>query len=185
MNDNSTVPTLTSRADDVATWARVRCGHTAVNTPDLDRFRRFYEDVLGLQLVVVHHPTGAPFRRLGAFTDRDARSMVLLAFEVPGYTSGLPEDVIGRRGRLDHLAFYAANDDEFHEVLERLVDAGACSGRVDDLGPVRSALFIDPDGAHHNLQTSQPGWQPDASVEVVDDELIARLMAEPSTGTDR
>lgn len=170
MTDQRTAPTGTATAR-----ARVRLGHAAVNTPDLDRFRRFYEDVLGLRLVAVNHPTGAPFRRLGAFTDRDGESMVLLAFEVPGYASGLADDVIGRRGRLDHIAFYAAEDDEFDEIVERLVDAGASSGAVDLLGPVRSVLFVDPDGAHHNLQITDSSWRPGPEAEVIDAELLARL----------
>lgn len=155
--------------------ARVRLGHAAVNTPDLDRFRRFYEDVLGLRLVLVDHPTAAPFRRLGAFTDRNGTSIVLLAFEVPGYSSGLADDVIGRRGRIDHIAFNAAGDAEFDELVERLIDVGATSGSVTDLGPVRSVLFVDPDGAHHNLQIMQPQWHPAASAEVIDADVLTRL----------
>jgi catechol 2,3-dioxygenase-like lactoylglutathione lyase family enzyme len=174
MTDRTTDP-ITARTTTPAARACVKVGHTAVNTPDLDRFRRFYEDVLGLRLVVVNHATGAPFRRLGAFTDRDGESMVLLAFEVPGYASGLADDVIGRRGRLDHLAFYAADDTEFEEIIERLVDAGASSGTVTVLGPVRSVLFVDPDGAHHNLQITEPGWRPDQTAEVIDAGLLARL----------
>lgn len=165
----------TDRAAAPTARARARLGHVGVHTPDLDRFRRFYEDVLGLRLVAVDHPTGAPFRRMGAFTDRDGESTALLVFEIPGYSSGLADDVIGRRGRLDHIAFAAADDAEFDEIVERLVDAGASSGTVDDLGPVRSVLFVDPDGAHHNLQVVVPGWRPGPGAEVVDADLLAGL----------
>ncbi len=158
------------------TTAACRLGLAAVNTPDLDRFRRFYEDVLGLRMVVVNHPSGAPFRRLGAFTDGDRRTAVILAFEVPGYQSGLPDDVIGRRGRIDHLAFNAANEVEFDEIINRLVDAGASTGEVTPLGPVRSVLFIDPDGAHHNLQIPDPSWQPDHTAEVIDTDLLTAVL---------
>lgn len=71
--------------------------------------------------------------------------------------------------------FAAADDAEFDEVVERLVDAGASSGTVDDLGPVRSVLFVDPDGAHHNLQVVVPGWRPGPGAEVVDADLLAGL----------
>lgn len=161
---------------DNTTIARSRLGHAAVNTPDLDRFRRFYEDVIGLRLVVISHPVGAPFRRLGAFTDRDGHTVVLLAFEVPGYESGVPDDVIGRRGRIDHIAFLAANQSEFDEIVARLVDAGASSGEVGLLGPVKSILFVDPDGAHHNLQIMNTSWQPDSTDEVVDRGLLDTLL---------
>jgi len=180
MTRPSAVSTNTFAADappngSAAAHARARLGHAAVNTPDLDRFRRFYEDVLGLRLVLIDHPIGAPFRRLGAFTDRDGEAVALLAFEVPGYSTGLADDIIGRRGRVDHLAFYAVDDAEFDEIIERLVDIGATSGAVTDLGPVRSVLFVDPDGAHHNLQILQPHWQPGPSAEVVDADLLTRL----------
>ena len=92
----------TDRAAAPTARARARLGHVGVHTPDLDRFRRFYEDVLGLRLVAVDHPTGAPFRRMGAFTDRDGESTALLVFEIPGYSSGLADDVIGRRGARPH-----------------------------------------------------------------------------------
>jgi catechol 2,3-dioxygenase-like lactoylglutathione lyase family enzyme len=161
----------------LATTARSRLGHVAINTPDLDRFRRFYEDVLGLRLLVVNHPTGAPFRRLGAFTDGDGQSVVLLAFEVPGYQSGLPDDVTGRRGRIDHVAFCAADDTEFDDLVGRLVDAGASSGAIAALGPVRSVLFVDPDGGHHNLQIRDPSWSPEATADVVDPDLLASILS--------
>jgi catechol 2,3-dioxygenase-like lactoylglutathione lyase family enzyme len=157
--------------------ASVSFGHAAVNTPDLDRFRRFYEDVLGLRLVHLSRPADSPFRRVGAFTDRYGHRMVLLAFEVPGYASGLADDQIGQRGRIDHLAFEAANDIDFAEILTRLVDAGASSGEVDHLGPVRSCLFIDPDGAHGNVQVNDPTWRPSPDDEVPDPAAISTLLA--------
>lgn len=163
--------------DDAGTRARVSFGHTTVNTPDLDRFRRFYEDVLGLRLAMVDSPTGAPFRRIGAFTDRHGRHMGLLVFETPGYESGLADESIGQRGRIDHLTFEAADDADFAEILGRLVAAGASSGEVTPLGPVRSALFVDPDGGHANLQISDPTWRPDRDTEVPDPGLLATLVA--------
>lgn len=157
----------------------VRCavafGHVSLLTADLDRFRRFYEDVFALRTVMIDHPDGMPFRRLAVLTDAIGESIRLLVFEVPGYTSGLPDDVIGRRGRLDHLAFHAADPEEFDAVTRRLVEAGASSGEVNDLGPSRSVLFVDPDGAHHNLQTRNPTWRPGRSTEITDPDLWQRL----------
>lgn len=174
MTDQRTVPRSSTRADRAAR-PRIGFGHAAVLTPDLDRFRRFYEDVVGLRLAVVERPPGAPFNRLGAFTDPDGDSVVLLAFEVAGYTSGLPDDAIGRRGRVDHLAFQASDAEEFAEVVARLVDAGASAGAVEELGPMRSVLFVDPDGGHRNLQVLVDGWTPDSDVyEVLDADLLTR-----------
>jgi len=168
---------MNTHSTEGSTRARVSFGHAAVNTPDLDRYRRFYEDALGLTLAVVNNAGEAPFRRMGAFTDRHGRHMGLLVFEVPGYTNALSDDQIGQRGRIDHLSFEAANDADFAEILARLVDAGASSGEVTPLGPVRSALFVDPDGAHCNLQVNIPTWQPDPDSEVPDPNLVAALIA--------
>lgn len=158
------------------TTAAVRLGHAAIMTPDLDRARRFFEDVLGLRTLVVEHPQGAPFRRLAVLTDAAAASAMLLLFEVPGYDSGLPDDLIGRRGRIDHLSFVVSDDAEFAVVVQRLVDAGASSGVVEELGPSRSVLFVDPDGSHHNLQVGLSRWQPAASTDVLDADLLRRSL---------
>lgn len=155
----------------------VRVGHAAVITADLDRFRRFYEDVLGLRLVLLDHPDGMPFRRLASMTDAAADSIRLLVFEVPGYVSGMPDDVIGRRGRIDHLAFHVSDPIQFDAVVRRLVEAGASSGEVASLGPVRSILFVDPDGAHHNLQTPDLAWSPPRSTDIPDPHLWQQVRA--------
>lgn len=168
---------MNTHAADGTTRARVSFGHAAVNTPDLDRYQRFYEDVLGLTLAVTNAPADTPFRRIGAFADRHADHMGLLVFEIPGYTSPLPDDQIGQRGRIDHLTFEAADDAAFAEILARLVDAGASDGDVTPLGPVRSALFIDPDGAHGNLQVTVPDWRPDPDADVSDANLVASRVA--------
>jgi catechol 2,3-dioxygenase-like lactoylglutathione lyase family enzyme len=151
-----------------------RLGHTALVTADLDRFRRFYEDVFGFRTVMVDHPDGMPFRRLASMADAVGDDIRLLLFEVPGYASGLPDDVIGRRGRLDHVAVHIGEPDGFDDLVGRLVECGASSGEISELGPVRSVLFVDPDGGHHNLQTPNPEWVPPRSVEIVDPALWAR-----------
>lgn len=155
----------------------VRVGHAAVITADLDRFRRFYEDVLGLRVVLVDHPDGMPFRRLAAMTDGAADCVRLLVFEVPGYVSGLPDDVVGRRGRIDHLGFHVSDPLAFDILVRRLVEVGASSGEVGDLGPMRSILFVDPDGAHHNLQTPDLAWSPPRSTDIPDPHLWRQVRA--------
>jgi glyoxylase I family protein len=155
----------------------VAFGHVALITADLDRFRRFYEDVFGLRAVEVDHPDGMPFRRLASFTDAGGDVVRMLVFEVPAYTSGLPDDVIGRRGRLDHIAFHVDARNDFDAVTNRLVERGASSGVVSELGPVFSVLFVDPDGGHHNLQTLNHAWTPGPSTEIPDPALWRRLRA--------
>lgn len=150
-------------------------GHIAWLTADLDRFRRFYEDVFGFRTVAIDHPDQMPYRRLASLTDATGEAVRILAFEVPGYVSGLPDDVIGRRGRLDHCGLVVDDPDEFDLVVRRLVELGASSGEVGDLGPMRSVLFVDPDGGHHNLQTPNPDWRPGRSTEITDEATWRQL----------
>ena len=57
-----------------------------------------------------------------------------------------PPQEMFRRGRVDHLAL-AARDEEALEVLrQRLVEYGACEGNVTDFGSILSVWFMDPDG---------------------------------------
>ncbi len=162
----------------------VHFGHVALITPDLDRARQFYEDVIGLRTMTIDHPHAAPFRRLAALADgSDDGTMALLLFEVPGFNPGVADDLIGRRGRIDHLAFVAAIRSEFNAIVARLVDAGASSGRVDTVGPTLSVLFVDPDGGHHNMHTPNLEWVPEATTDVIDAELTARVLRTPTVRT--
>lgn len=156
------------------TGPSVRVGHAALITPDLERARRFYEDVVGLRTVLVEHPHGAAYRRLAALADAAGTSAVLFLLEVPGYESGVADDLVGRRGRVDHLGFAVAAS-EFDTLVGRLVDAGATSGRVDAIGPARAVMFVDPDGGHHHAVTTTAHWRPAPSTDVVDEDLVARV----------
>ena len=143
-------------------------GHPAVITPDLDRFRRFYEDVIGLRLTVIDHPLRAPYRRVGSFTDATGSSVVLAAYEIPHHRTELADDLLGRRGRIDHLAFVVHDDAALAAVATRLVDAGASSGATDGTGWQQSLHFVDPDGAHHVVQIRRDVAQHSEHTELVD-----------------
>lgn len=160
------------------TGPAVRLGHAALITPDLERARRFYEDVVGLRAVLVEYPDGAAYRRRAVLTDTAGASGALVLLEVPGYESGAADDLVGRRGRLDHLGL-AVDHDEFDALVARLVDAGASSGRIDAVGPTRSVLFVDPDGGHHHALTDNPDWRPAPSTDVIDADLLARVFGHP------
>jgi hypothetical protein len=49
------------------------------------------------------------------------------------------------RGHLDHIALTAASYDAFKEIRDRLVGRDASTGAIDDLGPLHSIWFEDPD----------------------------------------
>ncbi|MFV0308153.1 MAG: VOC family protein [Desertimonas sp.] len=63
-------------------------GHVSWLTADLDRFRRFYEDVFGFRTVTIEHPDQMPYRRLASLTDAAGEAVRILAFEVPGVRLG-------------------------------------------------------------------------------------------------
>lgn len=157
-----------------ANRSAVSLGDVAIVTPDLDRARRFYEDVLGMRTVIVEHPRGAAVRRSANLVDRNGRASIRL-LEVPGFTPGVADDLIGRRGRLDQIAFAVDSDAELASVAARLVDAGASGGSVAEVGPSRVVEFVDPDGGHHSVRTWVRGWEPPLSTEVADADALHAL----------
>ena len=136
---------------------RIRLGHAAIITPDLDRLRRFYEHTLRLEVVAEDVPPDAAFTRLAAFSD--GRSVALLVFEQPDVELVIGQP-FGGRGPIDHLAFVVEDPVAFDAAARRLVDAGASSGEVRPLGPTLSLHFVDPDGRPLNLQRPNPDWDP-------------------------
>ena len=121
-------------------------GHIALNTADLDRFRTFYDEVLGIRASIVLRMDGGPGLR-HAFLPVDDRTL-LHVFETPGYDPAAQgfTDVIGARGRIDHFGYVVGSADEFEAVRRRLVAAGASDGAITDFGPILSVYFEDPDG---------------------------------------
>jgi catechol 2,3-dioxygenase-like lactoylglutathione lyase family enzyme len=163
-------------------------GHIAINTADLDRFRRFYDEVFGIRASIVLQMDQAPgFRH--AFFPIDDRTEIHV-FEVPGYDPAAQgfTDVIGQRGRIDHFGLAFASEAEFEAARGRLVAAGATDGAVTDFGPLRSVYFEDPDGMPCEVTVVVEGYDPAAMpgeqvVEVVDPHWFDRLrnsLATPS-----
>jgi hypothetical protein len=82
--------------------------HLAVVTPDLDRFRAFYESTIGLQTTMVL-AAGSAHARQAAIVVGD---VMLHVFEVVGYdpaAHGFAPRMF-ERGRLDHLGFTVADE---------------------------------------------------------------------------
>jgi catechol 2,3-dioxygenase-like lactoylglutathione lyase family enzyme len=120
--------------------------HVALNTADLDRFRRFYEGVLGLRVGVVLRMGHPPYLRHATFHIDDV--VVLHVFELPGYdpqATGIGTST-GERGRIDHFGFMVRDEVELRAVADRLRSAGATDGEIRRLGPVLSVQVTDPDG---------------------------------------
>jgi catechol 2,3-dioxygenase-like lactoylglutathione lyase family enzyme len=136
--------------------------HLALNTADLDRFRRFYEGLLGLRVGVVLRMDHPPYLRHATFHVDDI--VVLHVFEVPGYdpqATGIGASM-GERGRIDHFGFMVRDEVELRTVADRLRAAGATDGEIRRLGPVLSVHVTDPDGLEVEINC------PDLEFELVD-----------------
>ncbi len=160
---------ISSERNDAAavTSAVTAVGQIAINTSDLDRFRTFYEGLLGLPHVISLRMVQPPHLRYGVFAV--GADSAMLVYEVPGYdpvADGIGVEM-GRRGRIDHFAL-RVDEAAFLEVRDRLVAAGASNGVVTALGPYQSVSFRDPDGLEGNIICPNPSFDPTQ----VDDELI-------------
>lgn len=146
--------------------------HLAVNTPDLDRFRRFYEGLLGIPMGVSLRMDHEPYLRHATF--HLSATAVLHVFEVPGYDptdQGLGSSM-GERGRLDHFGLWVADEPELRAVAERLRAAGATDGEVRALGPTLSVHVTDPDGLELEVNCPNLAFDPDGGSEIVEEVAI-------------
>lgn len=143
--------------------------HVAVNTADLQRFRRFYEGLLGIPMGVTMRMDHPPYLRHATF-HLDG-PLVLHVFEVPGYDprgDGIGTE-IGRRGRIDHFGFQVADEAALRQVADRLRAAGATDGEVRPLGPVLSVHVTDPDGLELEVNCPNLDFAVDEAGETVEE----------------
>lgn len=122
--------------------------HVALITNDMKKTVAFYRDVLGSE-VALGHRLGRPGNERHYFITV-APNTVFAFFEFPDAT--LPdykEATIATTGRaFDHIAFFAASDDDFDRWYARLGEA-----KVDHLSAIRAMgqggrafFFADPNG---------------------------------------
>lgn len=143
--------------------------HLALYTADLDRFRRFYEGLLGIRVGVVLRMAHPPYLRHATFHVGDA--LVLHVFEEPGYdpqAKGIGTGM-GERGRIDHFGFMVRDEAELRAVAERLRGAGATDGDVRRFGPVLSVHVTDPDGLELEINCPDLEFELDGAGEEVEE----------------
>lgn len=116
--------------------------HVATITRDMNRLLAFYGDVFDAHPIFDLVAPGIDFRHVGV----DLGHGFLHAWEVPEERTGTFPHEMFARGRTDHFALYAPNEEALETLRLRLVDAGACDGSVTDFGSVLSVWFVDPDG---------------------------------------
>jgi catechol 2,3-dioxygenase-like lactoylglutathione lyase family enzyme len=162
------------------------CGvsHVAVVTADLDGFRAFYEDTIGLETMLVL-AAGPGHARQAVLVAGD---VLLHAFEVPGYdpaAHGIAAAMF-ERGRLDHLGFTVVDEAALQVMRDRLLEVGASSGDIRRLGPMLSLRFRDPEGFEGEVNCLDPTYDPAATRigdEIVDPhwfERTTRVLRAPS-----
>jgi catechol 2,3-dioxygenase-like lactoylglutathione lyase family enzyme len=150
--------------------------HVAVVTADLDAFRAFYEETIGLETTLVL-AAGPGHARQAVVHAGEA---MLHVFEVPGYHPdghGFPPAMF-ERGRLDHLGFTVVDESALRAVRDRLLAAGASSGDIRRLGPMLSVRFHDPEGFEGEVNCLDPSYDPSAvraEDEIVDRRWFARV----------
>lgn len=136
------------------------CGvsHVAVVTGDLDGYRAFYEEIIGLRTTMIV----GPGRGHGRQAVLAAGEVMLHVFEVPGYD---PTDhgftsTMFERGRLDHLGYTVRDETALAALCDRLLAVDATSGVIRRLGPMLSVRFQDPDGFEGEVNCLDPSYDP-------------------------
>jgi catechol 2,3-dioxygenase-like lactoylglutathione lyase family enzyme len=125
--------------------------HVAALTPDLDRLKAFYTDVLG----------ATPLFDLCDAGVRHAMLMLgpgsgVHAFEVDAAKAPTGSRPMFERGRLDHVAITAADAEAFAELRRRAIAVGA-DGEVVDYGAIVAFNVHDPDGGQVEICCFKPG----------------------------
>jgi hypothetical protein len=85
---------------------------------------------------------------------------VLNLFQLDGNTEADRQTPMFARGRLDHLALWAASHEAFNTIRDRLVARGASDGTITDFGPILSVFFRDPDGLEGEVCFSNASTAP-------------------------
>jgi catechol 2,3-dioxygenase-like lactoylglutathione lyase family enzyme len=118
--------------------------HVALISRDVAALGRFYAEVFEAEVGPTRPHGQDPGEtmtniRIGPHTE-------LNVVTIKGNTEPDRQTPMWGRGRLDHLGLHAASPEAFATIRQRLIDAGASDGTVNDFGGVHSMFFRDPDG---------------------------------------
>ncbi|MDN5812036.1 MAG: VOC family protein, partial [Micrococcaceae bacterium] len=114
--------------------------HIALISKDVERLGRFYQTVFDAIVGETRdHGPGETMTniRIGPATE-------LNVFVIAGNIEAARQTPMWGRGRLDHVGLAAASAEAFETIRERLVQAGAGDGTVNDFGTQFSMFFRDP-----------------------------------------
>lgn len=126
--------------------------HIGLSTLDLDRTRKFYEDVLGFRPVrcdIINVKEGGKIRHIFFDTGRDQLIAFMEAREVPGipaeYDAGITRG-LGVPSMFYHFAFEIGTETALRAKREELIAKGVEVGEVVDHDWSKSIYFKDPNG---------------------------------------
>ncbi len=114
-----------------------RIGHVVLKVRDLERSRRFYTEVLGLDVMNDKTPANLLFL---ASNRRDHHEIALI--EVGPQAGGPKETDVG----LAHVAFRLKTQDELRAAYRELKEHDVPIVFTVNHGVTRSVYFLDPDG---------------------------------------
>ena len=115
--------------------------HVAWLSKDVARLGRFYAAVFDAEARPHGQQPGETMTviRIGPHTE-------LNIFVIASNAEADGQTPMWGRGRVDDVGLQAASPEAFATIRQRLIDAGASDGTVDDFGGVHSMFFRDPDG---------------------------------------
>lgn len=131
--------------------------HVAIVSKDFDRLADFYRHTFGVEAFGIEEETRNGLTLRHGFLRLGPTSAVHV-FEFPEAPTMSLSTEFFHRGRVDHVAIEAADEDAFEAGRQRLVEAGASTGEIQDWGVVKSVYFEDPDG----LPCEFAFWKPAA-----------------------
>ena len=128
--------------------------HVAWISNDVARLGRFYTEVFDAEVGPTrsHGEKGdetMTIIRIGPHTE-------LNIFVIAGNTEAERQTPMWGRGRIDHVGLQAASPEAFATIRQRLIDAGASDGHINDFGRVHSMFFRDPDGLEGEVLVAKP-----------------------------
>lgn len=111
-----------------------RVGHIVLSVKDFDACLKFYNEVLGMEVVAAR-----PERRQ-AFLSFGTQHHDIALF-------GAPEEADRGQAGMHHLAMLIDGGiDELSELCRQMIDRGGQFDHLSDHGMTKSAYFKDPDG---------------------------------------
>jgi len=127
-----------------------RIGHVVIKVRNLERSRKFYTEVLGMDVMM-----DVPEFR-GVFLANNRRDHHEIAlFEVGPEAAGLQAKQIG----LAHIAFRLRSEDELRAAYRELKERNVPISFTVDHGVTKSVYFRDPDGHELEVYCDNPPEQ--------------------------